>query len=250
MIIGVIFCGFNAQPYLADALCSWIEARKTQLAGHTFKIAAVSVPFESFPAGREDDTLDVLRGTLARNEIDHLIEGETPMKETEARGAALRWLAEQGCDVSWMVDSDELFETVQIEQLAAFVVRNPLITWFRVSYRNAVFTPDQYLVEPFQPPRIHRLRFDGCTAIGLWDDNNVLYRYDGGQLMRDINLSHLVVPKNRAWVRHMTWISNERSRDKVRYQSARAGWQCAFKWDTDKGLIWNPDLPIPETARD
>jgi hypothetical protein len=99
--------------------------------------------------------------------------------------------------------------------------------------------------------RIHRVRVGDLRAAWFWNDNNIEYRTsDPGRTVKDINLPGGKIPKAIAWVDHFSWLNDERSRRKIAYQSSRTGWKCAFKWDTEKGLIWNPDLPTPETARD
>lgn len=251
MKIGVIFCAFNAQPYLEDALRPWIEARQLRLAGHDFKIAAVSVPFENFPQGREDDTLDVLRGTLARNEIDRLIENETPMKETEARGGALHWLVKQEVDLLIQVDHDECYTTEQIERIMAFVAARPHLAYFEGSLKNFVFDKFTHLTEPFHPARIHRVQVGDLLANGFWDDNNVIYKTsDPGRARKDIELPGCTIPKAVSWTDHFCWLDDFRSKRKCEYQRKRWG-RCSFDWDDARGgLIWRDGQPIPETAHD
>lgn len=99
---GIIFCAYRAMDTLDAALEPWIQARATKFAGHNWLIAAVSVPFEGFQHDGEDDgTLLALDRHKNAGHIDHLITGDTPVKETEARGQALRWLVENGADVLW-----------------------------------------------------------------------------------------------------------------------------------------------------
>ncbi len=252
MTIGLIYCAWQAADLVPLSLTPWIEAKRARLGGHEFVICAVSVPFESFPQTEQlDDTLHLLRLQHAPREIDHLISGDKPMKETEARGAALRWLISQGCTHSWMVDSDEIYTTDQIAAICGFVTSRPLTPWFRLSLRNAVFNAETYLVEPFTPPRIHKLAMVNLAAFGFWDDNNVLYRSTGGTLVRDIELSHLTVPKQCAWIKHLSWLNDARSKAKIDYQLNGRKWPtCSFAWDETKGLVWNEALPIPETAHD
>ncbi len=251
MTIGLIYCAWQAADLVPLSLTPWLEAKRTRLGGHEFVICAVSVPFESFPQTEQlDDTLHLLRLQHAPREIDHLISGDKPMKETEARGAALQWLANQGVDLIWQWDSDEITTADEIQRTLAFVEARPQVAWFRGSLRNYVFDQQTYLTEPFTPARIHRVQVGGYRATSFYDDNNVNYH---GTITRDIkkdlSFPSVTIPKAVAWVRHLTWLSDFRSRAKVRYQESR-GWKCSFKWDETKGLVWNEALPIPETARD
>lgn len=259
MRIGLIFCAWEAYDQIGRSLGPWIAQREGPVnVGHETVICAVSVPFKGFeqPA-RLDGTLDFMRQALAEDSIDHLITSDEPLTEVEARGRALRWLVDQGCDILWQADADEFPTADEILRTVRFIEARPGIAWFRGSLKNLVFTLDQHLVEPFTPPRIHRVRVDGYRAHSFWDDNNVLY---GGTITRDLKkdttFPSMTIPKAVSWTVHDTWRDNLRSRDKCRYQESR-GWSCSFRWDeTTEHLCWNEahfartGQPIPEVERD
>lgn len=252
-MIGVIWCGYRCREFIPASLAGWIAARQK----HGLLICAVSMPFGDFPNGPEDGTKACLIDELAAGHLDNLLLGETPVKETEARGAALRWLIEQGCDMLIQADSDELWELDQIDGTIAFMAARPGIAWARGSLRNYVFDRQTYLVDPFTPPRIHRVHIaGGYKASAFWDDNNVLYHrpweVNERREVRDIELPHVTIPKSLS-VRHITWMNdgpNGRSHSKIRYQEAR-GWNPTFAWDDSRGgLIWRDGQPVSETATD
>jgi hypothetical protein len=252
--IGIIWVGFNCEDTLDRSLSPWIRARQSQLDGHDFIVCAVSVPFEGFGDKATDKTRTLLGFSLTRNEIDHAIVQDKPMKETEARGAALRWLVEKGCTLSIMVDADEFWTIDQISKALSFMESRPHLAWARVCLKNYVFDAKTYLVEPFTPPRIHRLSYQGVyRAVGFEQDNDVKYALlPGGALIGQDGLAHATVPKNLVWVPHESWPNSDRSRRKIEYQLKGRGWpSCSFSWDDSQGgLIWNPSLPIPETDSD
>jgi len=197
---GIIFVSYNSADMLPESLPVWLKVRQTGVDGHSLLICAVSCPFEGFNEPRSDDTLGILERARAAGNIDHLILSEIPIKETEARGRALTWLMQNGCDTTWMVDADEFHTIEEIQRIVKFVEARPGIVAFRGSLRNCVFTPNQYLAEPFNPMRIHRLRVADLTARGFWDDNNVWYERDGamgGTIYRDTELPTLTIPKTR-----------------------------------------------------
>lgn len=249
--IGLIYCGFNTEEYIEKSLRPWIEARQNHLVGNDYMLCAVSVPFEGFDVGACDNTHTQLYQHLQNGEIDHLITSDKPMKETEARGAALKWLVAQGVETLVQWDSDELATTDQIAKILSFIAANPFTDCFRFSYKNLVFTENQYLAEPFTPMRAHRVKSGSYVADSFYDDNNVLYRGTiTRDFKRDIDRVVKTIPKSLVWIKHATWISNERSHKKVLYQQAR-NWKCSFSWDDAQGgLIFNPALPAPEIARD
>lgn len=242
--IGVIYSTLNDEANLAPSITPWIEARAKQLGGHKWIICAVSVPFEGFDVGPMDNTQILLKEYLNHGDIDNLIVGDTPMRETQSRSAALTWLKDKGADISWQADGDELPTLEQIERIVTFIDRNPLIVWFRLSLRNAVFQPNMFLVEPFTPPRIHRLypkvgvlSFDATRFL---QDNDIGY---ADRITRNIKVqgqfASMTVPKSCALITHLSWVSGDRARRKCLYQESR-GWSCSFKWDDAQGgLIWN-----------
>lgn len=257
MKIGVIFVAWQTEGYIEPSLQPWIEAKQSRFGNNDFIICAVSTPFEGFPREeKRDGTQSLLAAKLDAGLIDNFLLGNTPIKETEARGNALRWLKEQGVTEVVQVDSDEFYTTQQIVDIFAFVESQPLISWFRLCLKNFVFDDKTYLIDPFTPPRIHRVHVGGYRAHSFSQDNDIAY---GGKITRDIigqeNFASMVIPKETVWVKHLTWLNDSRSRSKVKYQQAR-GWNCSFAWDLDKGLIFNEAYykaigqPLPEIARD
>ncbi len=257
MRIGIIYCAYGTKDYLKQSLSPWIDIKtlssfafQTDGVSPHVSICAINVRFAGFE-GEDDGTREELRGYLERGEIDHLIEGPDNIPETTARGMALRYLKDQGCDISIMVDSDEFYTIHNIGQIFEFVADNPWVQWFRVSLRNMVFDDKTWLAEPFQPPRIHRLSVeDGrYEAHSFCADNDILY---GGTITRDLKpqsqFSSITIPPEVAFVRHESWPNSLRSKAKVEYQTRRWGNACSFSWDDQKGLIFNPTLPQPRVV--
>lgn len=260
MRIGCIFVAWQSEDLLPQSLTPWVEARRARLGGHDFVIAAVCTPFEGFEnAGPRDGTERLLLEAKERGDIDTVITLDNPVKETVARGLALSFLVGAQCDLIWQADSDEIPTLAQIAAVVSYVEVNPLYTWYRLCYRNAVFTPDQYLAEPFTPPRIHRVQPVGSgdyRAEAFWDDNNVSYSGSmGGRL--DVQFASVTVPQSVSWIRHLSWLNDERSCTKIRYQLEGRRWpECSFRWDDKTGLVFNEQyysrrgLPLPEVLRD
>ncbi len=255
MRIGVLFCGWQCADLLPASLTPWVEAKRASLGGHSFTICAVSVPFEGFP---QDETRDTTRSILGAHaqcgEIDHVVVGDKPHKETEARGAALRWLMTQGVDIVWQVDADEVYTYDNLTSILMFVEVTPWTIWYRLSLRNAVFTPTTYLAEPFTPPRIHRVAAGFYRLHSFCDDNDLTY---GGTITRDLKrqdqFASMTVPTSVAFVRHLSWLNDDRSRRKVAYQLTHFG-HCGYRWDDQRGLCFDEafyakqGLPLPEVV--
>ena len=249
--IGIIFVGFNCADTLTESLTPWIQARAQKLGGHEFKICAVNCPFEGFPQDEEDSSYTQLTTHYANQNIDWVVRSNTPIKEIEARGAALKWLVERECDMIWQADADEFITIDQIEKVAKFVEKEKFTTCFKLSLKNYVFDTETYLIEPFQPMRIHRVESGNYKIHGFWDDNNAFY---GGIITRDfiqdVRFPCLTIPSSLVWIRHLTWQNSDRSRRKVEYQERRWG-KCSFKWNyKENKLEFNPAFPTPKIQKD
>ncbi len=254
MVAGVIFVGYNCVDTLEQALTPWVQARsRWKENGHQIIIDAVSVPFIGFPQGLPDNTYYILRDHAIQGHIRNLYIDGGPMKETDARGLALRSLVKSNVGVLIQWDADEVATVEEIERLLDFVESQPLIDWFRLSYRNLVFNDKTWMKDPFTPPRVHRVRVGPYKASSFYEDNNVAYN---GTITRDIKLdrdmSSFTIPPSIISPKHYTWLDCDRSRRKIEYQSARGWPSCSFKWDN--GLKWNAShfarlgQPIPETV--
>jgi hypothetical protein len=251
MKIGIIFCAYNAKDYLNKSLASWIEARRSRLGGHEWLICAVSVPFKGFPQPPEDGTQEELRKKLVFGLIDELIERNEPMAEIEVRGLALQWLKDKGVEAVWQADADEIPVVKEIENTVWMVEHFPFIPWFRYSFKNRVFDCHTYLVQPFTTPRIHRVRPGNLVADHFWDDNYIAYKLPSGDIIRDVELASVTIPKVLMFCEHFTWLNDERSKRKVEYQTKARGWDCTFAWDDSRGgLVWRDEKNIPKIAHD
>lgn len=253
MRIGVILTGYGMLDYLDRCLDAWIDARTAHYKSHDIVICAVSVPFAGFPDATDDGTVEELHRAKRLGDIDHVIDSPKHIPETVARSMALQWLKTQGVTHSWQVDLDEFYTLGEINGIARLVEADPWNVCWRLPLKNYVFDEHTYLAEPFQPMRIHRIdSLSGCVAEGFWGDNNVSYRDGATQaLIQDILFASRTILTSTAWVKHITWQSNTRSRDKIRYQLEARGWpSCQFAWDPIKGLIFNPTLPAPRVLRD
>ncbi len=248
--IGILFCAYQCEDLLSKSLTPWINLKQNKNRNnHSFDICVVSVPFEGFDHGEtpKDNTRGILGQAAHNGEIDHVIVTDKPMKEVDARGLALKYLKEySGSQIIWMVDSDEVYTEKDINNILNFVESNPFVTWFKVSLKNLVFDNNHYLEEPFTPPRIYRIfTSGGYIAEGFYDDNNIYYKRPFESSLpdniSDKEFSSLTIPKTVAFVPHVSWLSNERSKRKIAYQISR-GWKCSFEWDDQtNSLIFNED---------
>jgi hypothetical protein len=259
MKIGIVFCAYNCSETLEYSLEHWIKAREFQLAGNQYLISAVSIPFAEYkdidlPV---DETPDLLSNYKNCNLIDYLFTEPKFIKESEARNLALAPLLKEDVDYIILWDGDEVITTSQIISILNFVKLDPFCSWFSISYKNFVFNKNTYLVSPFTPPRIFRVKTNGYTIDSFSWDNDILYnnQFYSNHYVDYKSLPTKVIPKTVAWVDHYTWLSNPKTRAKILYQQKHFNGVCSYRWNEAKNCVeFDPDfysrrrLPIPEVA--
>jgi hypothetical protein len=255
--IGVIYVGFGNIEYVKESIPVWLKARDQKTGGNTWVISAVSVPFKEYKDTQFANDVSATE-YLKTLPLDYLVTEPKFVSEAEARNKALFYLLEQGCDWIYLADSDEGFTLDNIFNIARFIARDSLTTWFSFSYKNYIFTKNQYLVEPFCPPRAFRVKSGGYKLNSFRHDNETVYH---GVITRGIKdftqFSSKNIPQSVAWIRHSSWM-NKDGKHKVAYQSQRWGQQyCSFRWnEAENKLEFNPDYynmvgkPIPELLTD
>lgn len=229
MKIGIILTGYGSVEYVEKCLSPWIEFRRIN---PDTKICAVSVLFDKFEPLPDDGTQAAFVKLKSQNDIDNIILGPSPTSEVEARTSAAQWLIKNGSDTLWQVDLDEFYTVEQIERIIKFINRDSFITCYQLSLKNYIFTERQFLRKAFTPMRIHRVVSGDFLFGGFYDDNNGFYLLQDKRV-KDISLASKLIPETVAWIKHITWLSDERSRRKINYQTAR-GWNCSFTWRNNK----------------
>ena len=259
MKIGIIAQGRNCADVLDDVLAPWIQAME-KIDIHICLVTATFQEMQKLgePPQNTDNTLEKFneyRAKYPKNISYYACKGYTT--EAESREVGRSILANQNVDLIWLLDlSDEYYTLEQIEKIVAFVKSEPFTMWFRLSFKNYVFDKKTYLVNPFTPPRIWRTNFSGYKLSKCAYDNDFLYTNAVNAQVWDRSLSNYIIPKSVAWIKHYSWLSDERGKQKVAYQEAHFshGAGCCFKWDN--GLKWNGSYfkkvgePFPETAKE
>jgi len=259
MKIGIIAQGRNCADVLDDVLAPWIKAMEKA----DIHICLLTATFKEMqklgePPENTDNTLEKFneyKVKYPKNISSYVFRDYAT--EAESREVGRSILASQNVDLIWLLDlSDEYYTLEQIEKIIAFIKSEPFTMWFRVCFKNYVFDKKTYLTAPFSPPRIWRTNFSGYKLIKCVYDNDFLYSNAVGAQVWDRSLSNYIIPKSIAWVKHYSWLSDARGKQKVDYQNIHfaSGAGCSFKWD--EGLKWNDFYfkkvgeTIPETAKE
>ncbi len=259
MKIGLIYCAYNTIEYVEDTLKPWQQSQADKLGNHEWLISVVNVPFTQYKEMNlpEDGTRAFLREEFNKFRIDYLFTEPEFVEEATARNLALQPLLEAKCDTIIMIDSDEFFTIQQIANIFEFIKLNPWESWYAISYKNFVFNKDTYLTEPFTPPRIFKVKTNGYTLRRYYYDNDITYQLDGKDILISYKgLPNKIIPSTVSFVRHLTWLNDEKSRQKILYQNSRQGWVCGYRWDEKEGLKFNEQfyltnsLMLPRIEKD
>ena len=244
MKIGIIAQGRNCADVLDDVLAPWIKA----MGKHDIHICLVTATFKEMqkfgqPPKNTDNTWERFQeyGLKYPKNVS-VIKFDSYVSESESRESGRQCLMAKdvNADLVWLLDlSDEYYTAEQIDKIVAFVKSEPFTMWFRLSFKNYVFDKKTYLTAPFTPPRIWRTNFSGYKLDKCAYDNDFLYTNAINAQVWDRSLSNYIIPKSVAWIRHYSWLNDERGKEKVAYQESHFshGAGCCFKWDD--GLKWN-----------
>lgn len=247
MKIGLIFCAYGTPEYLEKSLNPWINLKSK----YNITISACHGQFKEFHEnGVEDNDIKTQKGLLllqVQNKIDYLyiqnyygpdFDLDTQKYETEAqiRNYCLQYLLKQDLDYVILWDLDEFTTESEIESLLNYIQKseNKFYNWYSIEYKNVIFDGNQY-IDGFCPPRIFKTKVNNLKLKEIYWDNDISY------LERDKTISYKElaakkVPKSIINPKHLTWLSNNRSKEKVQYQLKHFG-HCGYKWNDQENKL-------------
>ena len=247
MKIGIIAQGRNCADVLDKVIEPWTEASEK----YDIQICLVSSTFKEMKVlgeevGNSDSTWEKFRqyADMSFGKIDCLTFTDYTT-EAESRNAAKNLLLSKRPDLDyiWMLDlSDEYYTIEQIDKIITFIKSEPFTAWFRLSFKNYVFDKNTFLTAPFTPPRIWRVKISDYTLGDCVYDNDFSYTTKDGKKLPDKTLSNYIVPKSVAWIKHYSWLNDERGKLKCAYQNIHFGSSgCSYIWDEKNGLQFNDE---------
>lgn len=249
MKIGVIFAiHCNSESEIESVLKPWIELESNY--NHQIVKTAVSYTFaENRNIFSKEENAQTIKYLKNSNHFSFIFSDEDDetgeFEEAKVRDKALQYLKTQNVDVICIWDGDEFATAEQLKNIFSFVEKYDEFCWYSISYKNYVFDENTFLTDPFTPPRIFRTRFYNASIGRFYLDNDISYEAEG-QEFRFQGFPHRIIPKEIAWVKHLSWLSNERSRRKVAYQKAhfaKYGGECSYAWDEKENkLIFDLDF--------
>lgn len=222
--IGLHILAYNCVEYIDKFLYSWLKV-KDEL---NISISVGHVVFKEFfelgySIESPDKTHEKLQNLKDQGIIDYYTFFNEPKTEIQARTEILTPLNEKTeIDILWLAAFDEIYQENEIRGALNFVKDSDFITWFRIEFKNLVFTENQY-IKGFNPPRIF-LNKNGLRAKEFFGDDEPVYSSEntGGKLSY-LNFTSQQVPIKLCNPLHYTWLDDERSRNKIKYQISRWG---------------------------
>ncbi len=231
--IGLLFTAYNCENYINSCLDPWIKLKEK----HNIKIAANSGMFSDYKdlgfENKNQGTLDKLN----QYKFDYFIktDDQNLLDEDSSRNKCLNYLInEQNCDLIWILDADEIYKELEIENIINYVNKNDAL-YYSVNFKNYLFTKDYS--SDYLPPRI------------FWTNKNSgikKFHFDNHITYNDNSVSevfpHHEIPKDVAYVDHYSWLAEDsRTKEKIIYQNKRfAGEEnakCAFVWDNNYNCL-------------
>lgn len=235
MKIGLLFCAYRNANTVEDSLKGWLEIKED---GCDLEIAAVSLPFAQFEPKEDDGTQDFL--SSVKNKLSWLKFGNVTVgEECNTRDLAAQALKEKGCDVIILWDGDEIASKQELQSIIRFIAADKFCAWFEFSYKNYVFDDSHFLKEPFTPPRAFRVKAGAFKLGNLISDNLFCYEDANNQRISPWYVSSRTIPKEVAWIKHMSWLDDSRAREKIAYQKLHIPQGCPFLIDNDGEMKWN-----------
>lgn len=234
MKIGVLICAYNTRDTVEESLSSWLSLKKKK-GPFQFILSAVSVPFKEYASmGLPDDgTTNYLRSL----DLDYLIDHPEYLSEAEARTLALKPLLDEGCDFIFLADSDEMYKESEINNAIIYAKEHKFFGWFSIHYKNYIFDGKTW-IDGFCPPRIFKREISGFIIDSLYFDNDFTYKSKiCGTKKSYKEFPHQKIPKNIIWPRHITWLDNQKSKQKVQYQKEHFKGICSYRWNDEKNCL-------------
>lgn len=247
--IGLLVCGYDCADSFKEVLKPWIQLKEK----YNIIISFVHCKFKEYnDINNKDVNVD-----YDLNGINYFFAPNEPLIEIEVRSLALKPLLDDNVDYIWQLDLDEYYTVENIENIINFIYKDKFIPSYKISFKNYVFDASTYLEEPFTPHRIFKTRLGNFKLNKFIDDNLINYLSDGMVQMDARAIACKIIPPEVAYIKHVTWLNNEKSRQKVEYHKKHfSDGLCSYSWDEKDGLIFNKDffklrnLPMPKTLKD
>jgi len=236
MKIGIVLTAYNSDDYISQVLRPWLELRKK----YNILISCNSGMFKDcYDLGftnKNKNTLDI----LINSDLDFLVttNGNNSLDEDYSRNVCLSFLKKNNCDIIWVLDGDEEYSILDIENIIRYISEFPNYIAYSIEFKNYTIRLS-YFFKGFKKPVIYRNNFNGGVSHFTFD---TYIQYNDGTHVNNDSVWHQI-PKNISHIRHFSWLETDsRTFEKIEYQNIRyAGEEnsrCAWK-NNDGKLSFN-----------
>lgn len=248
--IGLLVTAFECENELDEVLKPWTEYRN--LGKDDIIISVVSAQFKAYHELKigfnNEKTIEKLQQLFCNytsdyqnTTIQYLNTPDEPLEEWGARNLALKPLLDEGCDLIWLLDADEYYKMEEIEKIVNRIHGEDakFYAWFKLNFKNYIFSGKEW-IDGFCPPRIFRTQIQNYKLNRFFWDNDTIYKNSELEIEYK-NLPSKEIGRNIAYIKHLTWLNNERSRLKCLYHEKHfgppKGIGCSYKWDEKKNCL-------------
>lgn len=226
--LGIILSAYGLEEYVETCLAPWES--------FDIPISCVSFQFENFKKQDNEQCVNQLKKFLPSQNIFH--DDSIVLKEHDARNIGLNYLKNNtNTDTFLILDIDEFYTKDDIEFILNYINDDDFnwVAWAKINFKNYIFNSKSW-TDGFCPPRIFKNKYQDFYLDKFYWDNDIVYKDNSNKQIDYKNLSHIIVPKHKLHIRHMTWLNNKRGMEKVKYQEKHFG-KCSFKWNDNKSEL-------------
>lgn len=226
--LAIILSAYALEEYVQPCLSPWKN--------FNIPIACASFQFENFQKQNNKPCLDELSKFIPDSHIFH--SNENIVNEHNARNVPLEFLKQNtDTDTFLILDIDEFYAEKEIESLLNFINGDDFswVAWAKINFKNYIFDEKSW-IDDFCPPRLFKKTYQNYIIDKFYWDNDILYSDKDGTPVDYKQLSSIIIPKNNIHAKHMTWLNNERSKNKIEYQEAHFG-ACSYSWNALKNCV-------------
>lgn len=236
MKIGLHLLGYECADFIPQFFEPWFKYKEN----NELIISVGHVCFKEFqelgfPVFSKDNSHIEFKKLFDDKKIEYYQFLESPLTEIQARTAILQPLIREGVDLIVLSAPDEFYTLEQIQNTVKYIEKESFIRVFNIEFKNLVFNEKTY-TKGFAPLRAYRN--DKKLQTHHFSDDDAIVFYNGEEFIDCRALPNKKIPVSICNPKHYTWLNNERSRDKVKYQERRwsppKGFGCSFKWDEEK----------------
>lgn len=226
--LGILLSAYGLEEYVEKCIAPWKE--------FNIPIACCSFQFENFEKQSNKECINELKKFLPEQCIFY--NEDKTLKEHDARNIALEYLKNNTqTNTILILDIDEFYNKQDIENLLNFINSEDFswVAWAKIHFKNYIFDGKCW-TDDFCPPRIFKTTYQEYYLDKFYWDNDILYKNKNNTITDYKQLSSITAPKNKIHIKHMTWLNNERSKNKIEYQEKHFG-ACSYKWNNLKKCV-------------